>query len=252
MDHLRINRLSTHYPLLLQHVLSLGEEVPSRNGSTREVLGLSLEMREPHHCVIDRAGFSRSFMEAEIAMLLAGTYDHDLVNAISARASELLSPTTAYGPRIAEQLLDVENELLADPGSRRAVVYVGRQDDLKSVNDPDRKGEMPCTLTWQFLVRQQHLYMLVNMRSWDLVWGLSYDVPCFVAVQMALAKSLGCKLGTYLHVAGSAHVYQRHWKLKADPNPDGGKLWVPYLEDTLADTMVAAGDRLATIREEWL
>ena len=53
------------------------------------------------------------------------------------------------------------------------------------------------------------LHMIVNMRSWDLVWGLSYDVPSFVSVQMMLAAVLKCGVGAYLHNAGSAHVYDR-------------------------------------------
>ncbi len=55
--------------------------------------------------------------------------------------------------------------------------------------------------------------MQVNMRSWDLVWGLSYDVPCFTAVQQVLASALRLSLGPYTHVVGSGHIYQRHYDL---------------------------------------
>ena len=45
-----------------------------------------------------------------------------------------------------------------------------------------------------------------DLGSWDAVWGLSYDVPCFVAVQMAVAKALGVAVGRYRHHAGSFHL----------------------------------------------
>ena len=83
-------------------------------------------------------------------------------------------------------------------------------------------------MTWQFLPRGGKLEMLVSMRSWDLVWGLSYDVPCFVAVQLALAAALDLEPGTYTHVAGSGHLYERHWRLvslvgnQELPNPSAG------------------------------
>ena len=75
---------------------------------------------------------------------------------------------------------------------------------------------MSCTLTWHFFNRNDKLEMIVNMRSWDLVWGLSYDIPCFVAVQMAVADALDLELGEYTHVAGSGHVYERHFDMIAD------------------------------------
>ncbi|HEY6018822.1 MAG TPA: thymidylate synthase, partial [Candidatus Paceibacterota bacterium] len=91
--------------------------------------------------------------------------------------------------------------------------------DLLHVGDTAATaGEMPCTMTWQFHLRDDILSMSVNMRSWDLVWGLSYDVPSFVAVQMMLAQHLNAKLGMYVHDAGSAHVYEQHYDIELEPN----------------------------------
>ena len=122
-------------------------------------------------------------------------------------------------------------------------MYVGRHDDLAALDDPisayDRAGEMPCTCLWQFRIADGELNMSVYMRSWDLVWGLSYDVPSFVAVQAALAKDLGYAIGKYVHTAGSAHVYERHWELECWENSERLDVsWV--VRDTIEETQERA------------
>lgn len=218
-DRLVFSRLGTYYPALIRHVRSRGMETPSRIGNTREILNLQLVLTEPKFCIIGREKFSEKFMHEEIVQLLAGQYSGERLAAITPRAAELITPATAYGPRVARQLEFVEAELKARPMSRRAVVYVGRHDDgfatLDDKRYKDRAGEMPCTMTWQFQIRDDELHMSVNMRSWDLVWGLSYDVPSFVAVQVALAYSLAVGIGHYVHTAGSAHVYEQHYQMKS-------------------------------------
>lgn len=205
-----IHSLGIEYPDLLDELLLRGRLVGSRGGRTREFIDFHLTLRDPARCIVDRDGFSRRFMDAEIAMLLAGVYDGGLLRSISPKAAELTTPLTAYGPRVRHQLPQIIDELRREPSSRRAVVYVGRPEDLGQVGDITA-GEMPCTMTWQFLVRNDELDMIVNMRSWDAVWGLSYDIPCFVAVQTAVARALHVDVGKYRHNAGSFHVYERHW-----------------------------------------
>jgi Thymidylate synthase len=219
-----IEELGLEYPDLISHVMFHGQTVESRIGETREMLNLRLILRRPEHSLIGRTGMSDEFAYEETTQLLAGVYDDERVKKIVPRAAELLSTPTAYGPRVRDQLLAVEAELLANPNSRRAVVYVGRHDDLASLSDPDeairRKAEMPCTALWQFHLRHDVLSMSVYMRSWDLVWGLSYDVPGFTAIQRALAASLGVVVGNYTHTSGSAHIYDRHYHAENWPRDD--------------------------------
>lgn len=217
-DHVVLtSNLGYEYPQLVSHVLSVGNHVYSRLGGTRELLDFRLELSEPDLCVVDRPGFSHSFMNEEILQLLAGMHNNDRLRAVTPQAADLITAATAYGPRTREQLLAVADELKTSRDSRRGVVYIGRHDDLVSVDDGSRASEMPCTMTWQFHLRNDQLHMTVNMRSWDLVWGLGYDVPSFVAVQMMLCNHLGVGLGWYVHNAGSAHVYERHYGLQAVP-----------------------------------
>jgi len=243
-----IDRLSMRYPDLLKEVLAKGADVESRVGMTRELIAYNLVLTEPKHCVVDRDGFSREFMDAEIAMLLAGVYDSGIIQSISRKAGTLMAPATAYGPRIKTQIFSARNELRNDRSSRRAVVYVGHADDLyNATTSPLWKGEMPCTMTWQFLVRDAKLHMIVNMRSWDLVWGLCYDVPSFVSVQKALSRDLKIPMGHYYHNAGSAHVYEHHFGVEARPNLHG-KLKLDIVANELEQTRMLAIGRVSKLR----
>lgn len=228
------DRLSIHYPDLIELVKRCGDTVPSRIGETKEILNLRLELFEPEYCITGRKGFSDRFMHEEIAQILAGVHDNDRLRAITPKAADLITEATAYGPRTWRQLEAVESELSSSPTSRRAVVYIGRPEDLVSIGT-ETAGEMPCTETWQFHLRDGRLHMTVTMRSWDLVWGLSYDVPSFVAVQIALARALGVDVGTYVHTAGSGHIYDRHYSTKTWAVEDG-LLQLPYLKDSIAET----------------
>lgn len=253
--------LGRHYPELLDD-LREARLVDTRGGRTREIVDFSLVLRDPTRCIVDRDSFSRRFMDAEIAMLLAGTYDAELLRAITPRAADLTTSLTAYGPRVRHQLPLIVQELRDDPASRRAVAYVGASGDLAGVG-ASTAGEMPCTMTWQFLIRPMgivrrsdtdalfddlptmtarvelpRLHMIVNMRSNDAVWGLTYDVPCFVAVQMAVAKALRVPLGDYIHHAGSFHLYERHWETKARPTDE--RLELEWICDEFEETVKVA------------
>jgi len=201
--------LGRDYGELLARVTTEGDLVSPRGQLIREVRPLVLTLNYPPACIVKRAGFSTPLMHLEILQLLAGEFDHPLYEKISTGAASRMNTYGSYGPRTREQLLAVEKELLKDPDSRRATVYVGRPDDLRLADDLN----MPCTGVWSFYARNGALEMLVYMRSWDLVWGLSYDIPCFVAVQMMVARALQFNLGSYTHIAGSGHVYARHFGL---------------------------------------
>ena len=67
VSHLSIRSLAAEYPELLKTIVFWGDTVSSRAGRTREVVGFHLTMTDPLACVVARDGFSRGFMEVEIA-----------------------------------------------------------------------------------------------------------------------------------------------------------------------------------------
>lgn len=50
------------------------------------------------------------------------------------------------------------------------------------------------------------------MRSNDLWMGFPNDIFQFTAIQIYLAMRLGVGLGTYTHIAGSLHLYDRDYQ----------------------------------------
>jgi thymidylate synthase len=108
--------------------------------------------------------------------------------------------------------------LRQDPESRRAIIDLSGTDRLSSA-----AVDVSCTSTFQVLIRNGRLHVIVQMRSNDAVWGLPYDVFLFTMLQEMLTELLGLELGTYMHGAGSLHLYERHAELAhrvlADPPP---------------------------------
>lgn len=96
--------------------------------------------------------------------------------------------------------------LLKDSNSRQAVM---------NYNQPrhkfDGNKDFVCTLSQQFVKRDGCLDSIVMMRSNDLVYGLTYDLPWFCNLQVEVSEKTGIPLGNYHHYATSLHVYEGHF-----------------------------------------
>jgi thymidylate synthase len=111
----------------------------------------------------------------------------------------------AYGSRLHGQLGDLVRRLQADMDSRQAVMTIfdgGR--DLAAA-----KKDIPCTINFQFMVRDNRLEMRTTMRSNDLWLGTPYDLTQFAMLQCTVAQVLGVRPGRYYHSVGSLHLYER-------------------------------------------
>ena len=117
----------------------------------------------------------------------------------------------AYGPRMynmrgsTNQLENILSILRDKRSSRQAVVQLFNAEDISS----DCK-DVPCTCSFQFLLRNEKLEMITNMRSNDAYIGLPHDVFCFTMIQEFLARKLCVNLGTYKHFVGSLHLYEQN------------------------------------------
>ena len=116
----------------------------------------------------------------------------------------------AYGPRLLEmrgvtnQLENIISLLKRKSSSRQAVIQLFDAEDIIHEHK-----DVPCTTTVQFLQRRNHLEMITIMRSNDVYLGLPHDVFCFTMIQEIVARRLGVELGTYRHIVGSLHLYDR-------------------------------------------
>lgn len=109
--------------------------------------------------------------------------------------------------------------LLEDADSRRVVLNINDAFDQYEAVTRGSK-DVPCTLSLQFFVRDNHLDLHVHMRSNDVIWGLTYDLFSFTLFQEMMYLELkmtekfkDLELGNYYHTAGSLHLYERHFGL---------------------------------------
>jgi thymidylate synthase len=131
-----------------------------------------------------------------------------------------MTVNSAYGYRLlgnhpqvsVNQWEYVKQELVRDPSSRRAVMLILAPFDLRVTKD------LPCTAYLQFFIRNDRLYLAVNMRSNDLVLGFANDVFAFTLFQEQMRLELQAtypvlQMGEYYHFAGSMHIYERNFPM---------------------------------------
>lgn len=99
----------------------------------------------------------------------------------------------------------VKELLKKDRNTRQAVIHI------KEPNNKPSK-DVNCTICLQFFIRENKLYLTTYMRSCDLWYGFPYDVFNFCNLQVLLSMELGVELGTYAHICGSLHLYERDKK----------------------------------------
>lgn len=106
--------------------------------------------------------------------------------------------------------------LIKDKNSRQAIIHI--KVPKNTLEQPTK--DLNCTVCLQFLIRENKLYCTTYMRSNDLWLGFPYDVFQFTCLQVRMAMELGLDIGSYTHIAGSLHLYQRDFE-KAIKNEKG-------------------------------
>lgn len=208
--------LRAGYVALLATVLAHGADVTSRGLPARELTGVQVVFNDPLAPLLP-VGVGRRvnvrLAAVEALQLIGGADRVDLLRRAAPDYDRVLvdpgdASYGAYGPRLARQLRDCVELLADDPGTRRAVATVWREEDLT------HDGDRPCTLTLQFTVRAPDLgdppklELYVTMRSQDVWLGVPYDVFMFSQLQHTVARELRLPAGRYVHRVTSLHVYE--------------------------------------------
>lgn len=211
--YLRANTLDDLLDASFKLLLKSKMRVSPTKGPTVEEQGVVLELTRP------RARLSRASEKGHVFSCLGELFwyisckqDLASIRYYIRRYKKYAEPDGtiwgAYGPRMfggePSQYEVVRDRLEEKPDTRKAVIQLfDRKDILADYKD------VPCTCTLQFLVRDGFLHLVVHMRSNDVFMGLPHDVFAFTMIQEILANHLGVKLGTYKHMVGSFHLYDR-------------------------------------------
>lgn len=199
------------YRNLVSEILANGEEVSPRGQATREVRGAVIVLKNPIPSLPNRSGrkLNPAIGAAEALQLIGGFSDPRMMESISKNFSRFLDAGVfhgAYGTRLRGQLPLIYERLRDDPDTRQAVVTIW--DPLHDAVVRDSK-DFPCTITLQFMVRDDALELQTYMRSNDVWLGLPYDAFQFTQLQMTMANVLDLRYGPYAHHVGSLHIYER-------------------------------------------
>lgn len=181
-----------------------------RNMKIHEKLGASYKVSMPAFIDLEDRKVNYSFMFAEAVWILSGSnrlsdikkymkfYENFSDDKVFLRG--------AYGPKVVDQLGYIVDTLEKDNDSRQGVLNIWRE-------RPGSSKDIPCTLSMQFLIRNNELNCITTMRSNDIIKGFTYDVFTFSMISYAvvlLLKSRGIEvsLGSLQVNAGSLHLYE--------------------------------------------
>jgi thymidylate synthase len=214
--------ISTAWVMLVCELTKYGRVHPSRNGTMRESLNVQFTLTNLEHTFLlnPRRSLSPYYAAAELVWYLMRTDSIEFLRKYAPQYKNFVQPNTgrvfgAYGHRLAtnapaDLLWSAVNHLDQTPNTRRCVVSLWKPSDLTGILEEEIL-DVPCTVSWEFFVRDNLLYMTATMRSNDLWLGLPYDVFVNTCVQRMVADQLGYGYGLYTHRATSLHLYEKHW-----------------------------------------
>lgn len=124
-----------------------------------------------------------------------------------------------YAERIwtKDQFENVINILAKDSGTRQAVLSIWNPDKDMSPEKLGGGNRIPCSLNYQFLIRNHHLHCIYSMRSNDFLSHNVIDLYCASGMMEYVVKRLKdkypeLKVGSLTYMCGSLHAF--HWDLK--------------------------------------
>lgn len=227
--HYEVPTVSQALPLVLSDLLKHGHEVGSRNGRVKEFLNTQIVITDPvQREVLSLNRKANVFAQiAETMWVISGRNDIKWLSAYLPRAVDYSDDCetwrAGYGPRIRkwggwphqnrdgavglDQLDYVVETLRSDPLSRQAVIAIW---DPRVDTTPGK--DKACNTFLQFQSRHGRLYLTVNVRSNDVMWGWS-GINAFEwsTLQEMVASMLGIGVGDLTFNIGSLHLYEQHW-----------------------------------------
>ena len=210
MAHLiEADDIHTAWQSLLEIINWKGSQASPRGQQTKELLNVTVSVQNALENIIDNPirDLNYRFMIAEWLWIMCGFDQLHLLtkyNSLMEKFSDdgqVLSG--AYGPRLSSQW-DYITRSLKDEASRQAVATIWNP-------VPPASKDIPCTISVQYLLRNQRLHGVVNMRSSDAWLGLPYDYFTFSQLLSNVARMMYVGVGSLTFNLASSHLYSQHW-----------------------------------------
>lgn len=103
-----------------------------------------------------------------------------------------------------DQVQRAVDMLKTNPNSRRIVVSAWHPGLLSEMALP------PCHVMYIFNVSDGKLNCHLTQRSGDVALGIPFNLACYSALTMAIAKITDLEPGTFAHTIVDAHIYVNH------------------------------------------
>lgn len=192
---------------------SVGSQFGRTERATRELVADGFIISNPRDRIIHSSGrpLNLPFAVANVIWTLAGSNDLEMIAFYNPRgrlfSDDGCTLAGAVGHRLfaspaGNQVAAVLDRLKSDFTSRRSVLQVLSPSDM--VNPP---LDTPCSIAFEFLLREGRLSAITFMRSQSVVGVLPYDLFLFTCLQESLAVALKVDVGPYHHISGSLHYY---------------------------------------------
>lgn len=116
----------------------------------------------------------------------------------------------SYPERWQAQIPYIIQELISRPNTRQAILsFYESTKDMMNWGGNDR---VPCSLTYQFLIRDNMLHIIYNQRSCDYTLFYASDVYTTIKLMQYVAKRVGVEPGYFYHMLGSLHTFKANVK----------------------------------------
>lgn len=112
-----------------------------------------------------------------------------------------------YNERLRYQMESTINLLKFDHDTRQAVITVYEGEKDHSWRGGHKR--VPCSMYYQFLVRDGKLNVIYTMRSSDFMTHFPYDIWMADQLRNHIAKEIGVEPGSLVFFSGSLHAYRK-------------------------------------------
>jgi thymidylate synthase len=210
-----MNNYEKNYSSALKKCLHKGVIVDSRNGNVKQLTGIQIiaNLKNGFPIVTGKQIFPKScFIETE--WLLSGITNTKWLNERGVKiwdqwADENGDLGPVYGHQLINfnginQIKNVLNEAKINKHSRRLLCSMWNPTDLKKMQLP------PCHYSFQFVITNDIVDIIVTMRSLDLFIGLPYDMAMYAIILTGFANELNLKANKVIINAANAHIYENH------------------------------------------
>lgn len=226
-----MNKFSTFanmYEYYIQEVFYNFDYISSpRNQKIKEKINVSFELTNPYNNLFlnEIRTPSRKYLAGELLWYFQGDNSLEFIEKYSRFWSNIAcedkSVNSAYGHLIFKETNKtniteyqwVLESLIKDKDSRQAIMHFN-----KSNHQYNGVKDFPCTLNVQFMIRENKLNSHIIMRSSDLFFGISYDIPFFSLLHqntLLLLKNYyhDLQIGSLFFNTMSLHIYEKDFDI---------------------------------------